>query len=87
MLGRDEVMAQASYDLHPLVQVAALTIWNARDKSALVTPSLVWNAAREITVSGGVFLGVGTNRTAAGLPGSEYGPIPFTGYLSGTFYF
>jgi hypothetical protein len=87
VLGRDEIMAQASYDVHPLVQVAALALWNVRDKSALVTPSLVWNAAREITITGGAFMGVGANRTAAGLPGSEYGPVPFTGYLSGTWYF
>ncbi len=87
VLGRDEIMAQASYDLHPLVQVAALTIWNARDKSALVTPSLVWNAAREITVSGGAFLGVGADRTVAGLPASEYGAVPITGYVAGTLYF
>jgi hypothetical protein len=87
VLGRDEVMAQASYQIHPLVQVAVLTLWNARDYSVLFTPSLSWNAAREVTLTGGVFAGAGEDRTPQGLPATEYGPVPVTWYASGTVYF
>ena len=87
VLGRDEVMTQASYQIHPLVQVSALILWNAWDYSALFTPSLSWNATSEITLTGGVFAGAGEDRTAQGLPATEYGPVPWTWYASGTVYF
>lgn len=87
VLGRHEVAAQASYEAHPLVQLGALALWNAGDGSVLLSPSLGWSAGRELTVSSGVFLGLGPDRTPAGLPASEYGTVPPTVYAAGTLFF
>jgi hypothetical protein len=35
----------------------------------------------------GVFVGLGTDVGDMGLPGSEYGPVPVTGYVSGAVFF
>lgn len=87
VLGRDELMAQATYQVHPLVQVGALVLWNLGDGSVLLTPSAAWEAAREITVRAGLYAGIGSERTASGGPASEYGIVPFTAYVSGAMYF
>jgi hypothetical protein len=87
VLGRHEVAAQLSYQLHPLIQVAGLGIGNVRDGSVLLTPSLAWDAGREVSLRVGVFVGLGADVGDMGLPGSEYGPVPVTGYVSGTVYF
>jgi len=87
VLGRHELAAQASYQVHPLVQIGLLGLGNLGDGSVLVTPSFAWDAAREVSVRGGVYVGLGKDRAADGAPGSEYGAVPPTGYLSGTIYF
>jgi hypothetical protein len=87
VLGRNELMAQATYQVHPLVVVGALTLWNLGDGSALLTPSVSWDAGRAFTVRGGLYAGFGAGETAGGLPGSEYGIVPITGYVSGAVYF
>jgi hypothetical protein len=87
VLGRHEVAAQVSYQVHPLVQIALLGLVNASDGSMLFTPSVAWDAAREITVRGGLFAGYGADEPADGAPFTEYGIVPFTGYVSGAVYF
>jgi hypothetical protein len=87
VLGRNELMGQATYQLHPLVVVGALTLWNLGDGSVLLSPSVSWDAGRAFTVRGGLYAGFGAERTDGGLPGSEYGIMPFTGYVSGAVYF
>lgn len=87
VLGRHELATQATYDLHPLIQVGALALWNIGDGSVLLTPSLNWNAGRDLTIRGGAFAGLGADQLASGLPASEYGAVPFSGYLSGTLFF
>jgi hypothetical protein len=86
VLGRHELAAQLSYQLHPLVQVGGLGIGNLTDGSVLVTPSVAWDAGRELSVRAGMFVGIGPDVGASG-PGSEYGPVPVTGYLSAAVYF
>jgi len=88
VLGRHEMAAQASYQVHPLVQVGLLGLGNLGDPSVLVSPSVSWDAGRELTVRAGAYLGLGAGRAADQVaPGSEYGIVPFTGYVSGTVYF
>jgi hypothetical protein len=87
VLGRDELMTQATYQVHPLVQVGALMLWNLGDGSVLFTPSAAWEAAREITVRLGLYAGIGSEQLPSGGPGSEYGIVPFTAYVSGAMYF
>ncbi len=93
VLGRDEVVALASYEVDPLWTTQFLVIWNINDPSALLTPAFSYSASEETTVQAGAFFGVGANTsdiTVPGverLPGSEYGPVPATGYVSVTIFF
>lgn len=91
--GRDELAAQVTYQLHPLVGVEALSLVNLGDGSALLAPAVSWAAGANLTLRGGGYVGLGqaANPMTAGpiatLPGSEYGPVPRTLYLSAAAYF
>ncbi len=87
VLGRHEIMAQATYQLHPLVRLETLSVWNAGDGSALLAPAVGYDALANLGFRLGAFVGIGARRTAAGFPGSEYGAVPVAGYLSGSFFF
>lgn len=87
VLGKHEIAVQLSYQLHPLVQIGGLGIGNLGDRSVLLTPSMAWDAGRELSLRAGVFLGLGADVTGGGGPGSEYGAVPATGYVSGAVYF
>lgn len=86
--GRDEAAVQASYQVHPLLSVAGLWLWNLNDRSAVVAPSFSYSAADEASIAGGVFFGVGDDTAADGrlLP-SEYGLLSAVGYVSLTWFF
>ena len=86
--GRDEAAVQASYQVHPLLSVAGLWLWNLNDGSAVAAPSFSWSAGDETSVAGGVFFGVGADTAAPGqLLASEYGLLSAVGYLSLTWFF
>jgi hypothetical protein len=87
VLGRDELMAQATYQAHPLVRLEALGLWNAGDGSALLAPALSYDALTNLGLRLGAFVGLGPGTTTVGLPGSEYGAVPVAGYLSGSLFF
>ena len=88
MYGRDEAAVQASYQVHPLLSVAGLWLWNLNDGSAVAAPSFSWSAGDETSVAGGVFFGVGADTAAPGqLLASEYGLLSAVGYLSLTWFF
>lgn len=82
VLGRDEAATQFTYQLHPLLGLELLSLWNLRDGSGLVAPAAALSLSNEATARGGVFLPVGP----AG-PDSEYGPLPAAGYLSVSIFF
>ena len=86
--GRDEAAVQASYQIHPLLTVAGLWLWNLNDGSAIVAPSFSYSASDETSIAGGVFFGTGADTVASGqlLP-SEYGLLSAIGYLSLTWFF
>ena len=86
--GRDEAAVQASYQIHPLLSVAGLWLWNLNDRSAIVAPSFSYSAGDETSIAGGVFFGVGADTPAAGqlLP-SAYGLLSAVGYVSLTWFF
>jgi hypothetical protein len=88
VLGRDEIAAQSSYQVHPLWSTGLLLLWNLNDGSALLAPSVSYSASNEVTLRGGLFLGLGDD-TAGGqgeLP-SEYGIVPTFLYVSLTAFF
>ena len=86
-LGRDVVALQTQYPLHPLISVQQLSLINLNDGSVLFTPSLAYSARDNLSVNVGAFLGVGPNLTPEGIPASEFGPLPTTGFASLSTYF
>jgi hypothetical protein len=90
VLGQWTAAAQASYQVHPLIGIDALTLVNLRDPSFLFAPGASWATTSSASTRLGVFFGVGDGATpGAPLPtlGSEYGLVPPLGYLSVSFYF
>ncbi|MDH3733740.1 MAG: hypothetical protein OEU54_09410 [Gemmatimonadota bacterium] len=87
VLGRDALALQASMQLHALWTVDALALTNLGDPSLLFGPGVTYSLSDEGTARGGLYLGAGDPKTGEGLPGSEYGAVPFTAYLSVTFFF
>ena len=88
VLGRDETVLQATYQLHPLWSVAGLWLWNVNDRSALLSPSLSYLASDAAAVLGGLVVGIGDDQltTERPLP-SEYGLAGITAYLSVSWFF
>jgi hypothetical protein len=88
VLGRDEVAAQAAYQVHPLLGTSLLLLCNLNDPSVLIFPGASYSLSNEVTLQGGLYLGLGD-----GTPGgqfdipSEYGIVPTTVYLSLTAFF
>jgi len=80
VLGRDVGALSARMDLTGLVGVRGLVLWNAGDGSVLFSPSLEYRAGSNLSVTGGVFLGLG--REGRIVPGSEYGTLPRTAYAA-----
>jgi hypothetical protein len=94
VIGRDEAALQASWQVGPLVTTDLLTIWNMNDGSFLLTPAATFSVSNEMYVRGGLFFGIGPNTITLDrlvgfpavpdvrLPGSEYGIVPTSLYLS-----
>ncbi len=88
VLGRDESVVQASYQLHPLWSVAGLWIWNLNDRSALVSPSFVYSAGDEASIAGAVFFGIGDDEITLTRPlPSEYGLSSTTAFVALSWFF
>ncbi len=88
VLGRDEVAAQAAYQLHPLLGTSLLLLCNLNDPSVLIFPGASYSVSNEVTLQGGLYLGLGdgTVQDPLDIP-SEYGIVPTTVYLSLTAFF
>jgi len=88
VLGRNETAVQASYQLHPLWNIAALGLWNLDDGSFLIAPSFTRSLSNEASATGGVFFGFGDDRTTPTMPlPSEYGLAGITAYASVSLFF
>lgn len=86
VFGQDEVAAQGSYQLHPLVSAELLTLWNLRDASAIVSPALSISLTSEMNLRVGAFLPTGAGASPAG-PRSEYGARPNSAYVAFSVFF
>ena len=88
VVGRDETILQGAYQVHPLWNIAGLWLWNLNDRSALLSPSVLYSVSDESVLAGGVFFGIGAdeNTPARPLP-SEYGMAGTTGYVSLSWFF
>jgi hypothetical protein len=94
VLGRDEIVALATYEWHALWSLNLLSIWNLNDTSLLFSPAVSFSASDEVVAQAGMFLGAGEEALEIPnplepvvLPGSEYGAVPATGYVSVTIFF
>ncbi len=88
VLGRDELVAQGAYQIHPLWSLTLLTITNLGDPSTLVSPGASYSIGNEVTAAGGLFFGFGDGTPTVETPiPSEYGLVPTFVYLSVTVFF
>jgi hypothetical protein len=87
VLGRDEAAAQLTYQLHPLVGLELLALWNLRDGSGLVAPAATLSLSDEVSARGGLFLGAGQAGPSLLAPASEYGPLPAGAYVAVSAFF
>ncbi|MDA1091828.1 MAG: hypothetical protein O3A25_00955 [Acidobacteria bacterium] len=88
VLGRDETVVFAAYQVHPLVGLSGLWLWNLNDRSALLAPSLSYSAGDDVSVTVGVYIGVGENTVTVERPlASEYGLSGTTGFASVSWFF
>ena len=87
-LGRDEFAIQAAYQIHPLWNVSALALWNLNNSSAILSPGFTYSLSNDVTVVGGVYLGLGDRIPKQFVPPDSENTTPgVTGYVSLTRYF
>jgi hypothetical protein len=82
VLGRHTAVVQGTYQLDALWSTDLLLLSNLGDPSLLMGPGLSYSVSDEVSARAGMFWGLGDERAASGLPGSEHGPVPVFGYLS-----
>ena len=98
VIGRNETALQASWQATPLLTADFLTTWNMNDGSFLLSPAASYSLSNEAYVRGGFFFGIGAGEgstwqpdwnadTSITLPGSEYGIVPSSVYISLTAFF
>jgi hypothetical protein len=97
VIGRNEAAFQASWQATPLLTTDLLTMWNMNDGSFLLSPAAAYSLSNETYIRGGFFFGIGTGEGRSVtilpegrsfvLPGSEYGIVPSSLYISLTAFF
>ena len=88
VLGRDETVVQASYQIHPLWTLSGLALWNLHDLSTTLGGSVAHSAGDDVAVTTGTFLGLGDDDATEVRPlPSEYGSAGVSWYLSLSWYF
>ena len=88
VLGRDETVLQASFQFHPLWSLGGLWLWNLNDRSALLSPTLAYSAGNEVSITGGIYIGLGESAITVERPlPSEFGLSGTTGYASLSWFF
>jgi hypothetical protein len=91
-LARDAMAANASWQIHPLVEVGTFALVNLGDGSALLAPVVTRSLGDETSLRLGGVLGTGPGaRRADGatspVPRSEHGGLPPAGFAALTWYF
>jgi hypothetical protein len=98
VIGRNETALQAAWQASPLLTADFLTMWNMNDGSFLLSPAATYSVSNEMYVRGGLFFGIGDNERwiappidpdgpQVRVPGSEYGVVPSSVYISLTAFF
>lgn len=87
VIGRDAAVVQASYSISALIGVDLFTLWNLRDPSTLFGAAGSYSLSGELGLRVGTYWGVGKGFDVMVGPGSEFGLLPFVGYVSLTGFF
>jgi hypothetical protein len=87
VIGKDAAVAQVTYLINTLIAVDLFTLWNLRDPSTLFGAGGTYSLSSELGLRVGTYWGVGEGFDAMTGPGSEFGLLPFVGYLSLTGFF
>ncbi len=92
LLGRSYLLVAPSYELHPLVTLNGLLIWNLDDDSVLIRPSLQFEPLDSLSLELFLTLHSGAHPTSSSsilfpIPRSEFGLRGASGGLFVTFYF
>jgi len=88
ILGRHALGLQASYQVTSELTAGLLVLGSPEDGSGMVSPSITWDAAENLTVTASAFLPWGDEPSAGGtVLESEYGGSPTTVFLQLSFYF
>ena len=66
--GRDQVLARAAYRIHPLWEIAWLTLWNPNSGSAVLAPGFTYSVSDEATLTGGAFAHIADPVPESALP-------------------
>ena len=88
VLGRDQVVAQAVYQVHPLWELTGLALWNLNSGSVILGPGFSHSLSDSATFSGSVFAESGETIPEEAIP-AEAGirAPPVNAYLYLTWYF
>lgn len=81
VLGREALVANATWQVHPLASVSLLSLVSLRDGSALLSPGLTWSLADELSLRLGAFAGTGPGADGMELR-SEHGATPLIGFAA-----
>lgn len=94
VIGRNETALQGTWQASPLIITGLLAVWNMNDGSLLLSPAVTYSVSNEVYVRSGLFFGIGANTLVVQpppfapeapeirLPGSEYGIVPTSLYVS-----
>jgi len=85
-LGRHNLGLQASYPVNDALTAGFLILISARDGSGLLSPSLVWDVRRNVSLLSSAFVSWGA-RPSGGVLQSEYGGTPWSLFLQVSAYF
>ncbi len=86
--GRDQILAQAAYQVHPLWEVSGLALWNLNTGSIVLSPGFRYSVSDEATLTGRVAGSIGDPIPEEALPADARGRNEsVTMQLSLTWYF
>lgn len=88
LLGRHYLLLNPSWEVHPLVTLSGLMIWNLADSSALLRPTIEWSLSDNLSLQ--FFYAFNMGRNPAGFPlvlRSEFGSTADGGGIFLTFFF
>jgi hypothetical protein len=86
--GRHYLLLNPSWEIHPLVTLGGLVIWNMADSSAILRPTVDWSLSDNLSLQ--FIYGINLGRKPGGFPPqprSEFGSSPNAGGIFLTFFF